>query len=305
MASALAAQGVVQQNIRYLSKSTEKGKRENIKKFLRMLLERGVVGRVMSEEKRPHSAGNNEVHAWYQLVQEYRERSNECRRLKHRLLSELTVLFPECVRPSALELKKQKKRIEPLPPGTWTKKMEPVLECPDPSVLKERSDIPAAVRELAGRSLSRFISAEVRAHHTALHAENLKSYREAGAQRDEALERVHKVVGAHPIARHFEDSDSALVLAGLIGWRKWPWRELRAFAGLAVTAVDSRGNPRISRVRGEIRQYLYILRSTTIGKDLSALPPETIQRLKDEKKRSRLVKELEKLLKNLWKMYLR
>ena len=273
--------------VRYLAKPTEKGSRQSMAKFARAALGSGITGRFFFEEKRP--SAQEEEHPWYRTAREYLSATNEVRRAKHLILSDLSVLFPEGVKPSLAEQKKGLPVPQPTPPDIWTKKMQPVLENPDPRILRlSRGGVPAEVRTLASRSLALSLSGEVRGRYEVLHKGHLANLRHWEARKIEAMERLQKMVGEHPMAADWPMSDSVVVVIGLLGWRKWPhWRELRSFAGLAVTRLDSRGKPRISRVRGEVRQYLYLLATRTkLGKELAGPAKKRVKRIE------RLLKEL-------------
>lgn len=279
-------------DIRYLPKPTEKGKKINFAKFLQISMEKDFLGRNFFMEKRPEQEPE---HDWYKMAKEYIEITEEVRRAKHLVLSTMAVLFPEAVRPSSSEIKREKVIPQPTPSDLWTKKMGVVLKNPNPIGLENDLSVPGVVRILAKSSLGRNLPQEIRDHHANLHRDYLDNLRDWKVRKEKAMGRLKELVGDHPIVQNFPKSDSAVVLTALLGWRSWPsWRSnhLQSFCGLALTRLDSKGNRRTSRKRPEITNYLYLLATCTDkGKELSGEGP--------------LVRRLERLLKNIWRMGLK
>lgn len=290
-ASALSQDGFVPM---YLAVETKTGVRGGFKKIALALLEKGVRGRAFFSEKRPVQGlppGANM--SWNETAETYLHASDAVRRAKHHLLSNLAVLFPEVVKPSATEIKKGRPVPQPAPSDLWTKKMRPVLESPDPYFWENDSTLPV-VAQLAGKSLGKFVSAFDRNEYRRRYNQALNEFNMAVKEKNTAMEKLQGLVKDHALLKAFPDSDIAVVLVGLLGWRQWPsWPELRSYCGLAVTRMDSKGKPRISRVRPGTRMYLYLLATRVRkGKVLAG----------DAKKR---VKRIERLLKKLWQGALR
>lgn len=292
--------------IYYIGRPREKGKKIDFKKYLQNALESGMTGHPFFAEQLPKTEEIN--HPWYRVAHEYLRAINEVRRAKHLVLSTLSILFPEVVKPSGIEMKKGQPIPYPVPPGIWNKNMKGVRENPNPDLLQSEFSVPDAVRTLAKQSLGKSLPAEVRTRYTRLHQEYLVNLTAWEENAEEAMARLKVFVREHPMAQAFPTAESAIVLCALIGWRVWPdWRELRSFAGLAVTQMDAKGNMRISRVRGEIRQYAYLLLKSTIGKEMVS---ELDLRAKLAKEggtpiRHMNVKRIEKLLKELRKRFLK
>jgi hypothetical protein len=228
----------------------------------------------------------------YRLALEYLQATNEVREAKHHLLDHLRVLFPEIVPIKTISQEKRGATIL-LPvksvPDIFTKKMERVLWNPDPEFLATEDDLPEKIRELARDSLGRYLPYELKEKTLVSYQEALRNYFEQLEVKERKLQELQERVKNHRLVKIFKQSESICVLVGLLGWRAWPnWRELRRFAGLDVSRIDSKGRPRISRLRPEIRQYLFLLLKTNLGKRLT----------KDVKGR---VKKIERMLKYLWK----
>jgi hypothetical protein len=243
---------------------------------------------------------------WEELAGQYLQLTNDVREGKHRVLSCLSVLFPEAIQASLQERKKGRPIPQPMPPGIWTKKMSGVLANPDPFVLESDPGVPAVIHELAQKSLGREIQPDMKAEYMTRYIRHRGELQTAERQKQIVFDQLQRMVGNHPLARAFPNSDSAVVLTGLIGWRNWPqWRELRAYCGLSLTRMDTKGNSQISRVRPNVRQYLYLLVTRTqVGKSFAA----TVRQELDDrgyKGRGRRVKILEKFLKDLWRKYLK
>lgn len=292
--------------IRYLGRPREKGKKFDFKKYLRHALESGMIGCPFLAEQLLKTEEIN--HPWYRVAHEYLRAINEVRRAKHLVLSTLSILFPEVVKPSDIEMKKGQPIPYPVPPGIWNKNMKSVRENPDPELLQSESSVSDAVQTLAKKSLGQSLPKEVRTRYMRLHQEYLANLVAWEDNAEEAMARLKVFVREHPMAQAFPTAESAIVLCALIGWRVWPdWRELRSFAGLAVTQMDAKGNMRISRVRGEVRQYAYLLLKSTVGKEMVS---ELDLRAKLAKERGTPirhmnVKRIEKLLKELRKRFLK
>lgn len=254
--------------ILFVAKPTEKGVRQSVLAFGWLVLERSIRGRDFFEEKRPLTEPD---HQWYQLALGYLAAANELREARHHLLSTLVVLFPEVIRPSAAERGKGKPVPEPIPPGTWTRGMIPVLANPDPWSLAESEEVPAAIRILAASSLGRDLPKATIEHYRGLHREHLKMFNLTQETKARHIKDLSKLVEGHLMLRDFSESDSMIVLTALIGWRRWEhFNYLRHFAGLAVSRIDGKGNARISRQRGPVRQYLYlVMTKTTLGRAIT------------------------------------
>lgn len=170
--------------------------------------------------------------------------------------------------------------------------MRPVLENPNPRILEENEDIPLAVKELAARSLAKYIPAGIRKETEERYKRLLARYYRASKEKEMAIEALRKQIGYHPLVELFNNCNTIYVVLGFLGWRNWPnWRELRSFCGLAVTRIDNRGNPHIARKRPEIRKFLYLLAMrTSKGKGV----------IKDLQGKSHIkIKRVERILKYL------
>lgn len=288
-----------QTTIRYFPRQKMgRGVRENTPKFLRTVLGNQLIGRDFFGEKRIGIGTPPEEHPLYATAMEYHNATDEVRRGKHHLLSDIKILFPEAILPALAERKKGKPIPQPSPPDIWTKKMRVVLENPDPFVLADNNTAPPAIRALSKSSLGRYLPAEVRRRNTELHQEHLNGLRVWEDNKALSLERMRELVGAHPMIREmFPESDSALVLCAFLAWKAWPgkrhgWPSLVRFLGMDVSEIDSKGKSRISRIRPAPRQYLYLLVTRTkIGKEIAG--------------EGRRVPRMERVLKHLWKQYLR
>lgn len=231
----------------------------------------------------------------YRLASEYLQVANEVREAKHHVLDGLSILFPELVPAGTTSKVVKGKRVDlplpqPQPPGLFTKRMMPVLAKPDPLKLSEDPLVPWTVRELARKSLGRYLPKDLREQTMAGHQQALINYYQQVEYKEGKLQALKEAVSQHRLVQIFGEGDIISVVVAFLGWRAWPyWRELRRFCGLDVSRIDSKGRPRISRVRPEIRQYLYLLAiRTKIGREVT----------KDVKRR---VKKIERLLKYLWK----
>ncbi len=290
--------------IRYVPKPSKKGSRENLPKFLAAVLQSGITGASFFAERKPKQEGDTEdphPHAWYRMSHEYVTATDQVRRAKHLVLSTMAVLFPEAIRPSQDEIRKGRPMQNPLPPNIWTGKMKKVLQNPDPFSLQEDASVPEAVRTHAKTSLGRSVPREKREHYMKLHREYYANLLQWLKTQEEVLGRLSEAVGGHPMMQIDPKSVTLTVLCGFIGWREWSWRELQSFCGLAVTRVDERGKPRISRMRKPIRNYLYLIATLTKwGKELVATKDG---KLLDPPLKTR-VKRIEGLLGALRRRYL-
>ena len=291
-------------DIRYVPRPSKKGAKDNMAKFLTNVLSSGIMGKSFFQERKPDPKNGedaSEEHPWYRLSQEYNTATDEVRRARHLVLSTLSILFPEAVKPGQIDLKKGRPVPQPIPPGVWTKGMRRVLENPDPFFLEDEAMVRSTVRELAKKSLGKHIPREKRDHYLTLHLEYLTNLDKWLRVQEETLGRLREAISGHPIMQIDPDSVTLAVLCGYIGWRSWPsWRELQAFTGLLVSRVDEKGRPRIGRQRKMIRNYLYLMLGTKWGKEIVAakdgVPIDPPLKTK--------VKRIEGLLGGLRRMYL-
>ncbi|HBV33453.1 TPA: hypothetical protein DEB72_02965 [Patescibacteria group bacterium] len=290
LASALKERGI---EPKYLAVETKAGSRGGFKKTALKFLEQGVEGRPFFLEKRPSGPPPGSNMSWNEAAETYLTAANNVRRAKHNLLSNLSVLFPEVVKPSSGDIKKGRPVPNPAPSDLWTKKMRPVLENPDPFCWDNSTSLPI-VAELAQQSLGKFVQASDRNEYRRRYNQALYEFNMAEKEKDKAMEKLKGLVAEHALVKAFPDSEIVVVLAGLVGWREWSnWRELRSYCGLAVTRIDSKGKARTSRVRPHTRMYLYLLATRTKrGKVLAG----------DATKR---IKRIQHLLKKLWQGALR
>lgn len=265
---------------RFVPKPTQKGRRQNMVAFAKLIWRTQELGRPFppSDIPRPQQSieeQEEEPHPAYKAARLYLEATDEVRRWKHKVMSMVVILFPEAVRPSMAELKKDdaghclKPVPQPIPPDLWTKKMAFVLQNPNPSLLESTDQkIPDKVRTLAETSLGRSIPGPLRSHYQGLLDQFLTALALAGSHKQAAMDTLKESIKPLPVAVRlmalFPDSETACVLAASLGWRTWNnWRELQLFCGLAPTRIDHKGNRHISRVRGHIRQYLYLMATLT------------------------------------------
>lgn len=208
--------------------------------------------------------------------------ADDLRRSKHRILNELRLIFPELVS---------------LGTKLWGKKAAAALE-------EGRFDYFRNYGLELNESLARFMPGDeirqAREKLPGLFAE----LRQIEARERELLSEINALVRNHPIVQMFSGSDSAKRLVLLIGWRKWgstkrDFRQLRKYAGLAVSRIDAKGNPRISRERPAIRTNLYFLLRTREGKRI--IEEAEVRLDRELKKRP---KRMEILLKEIWRNYL-
>ncbi|GEM_PF-3225053 len=255
--------------IRYVMRKAQKGTKEDMSKFLQNALQKGAKTVPFFAEPRnamPVNAhqDDGQEHLWYRTAMEYMRASTEVRRAKHLVLSTISVLFPEAVRPSTRELHKVKAVPTPMPPDLWTQRMKIVLDNPDPFVLEDHSSAPMQIHILAADSVGRALPDDIRAHYKKIHAEYLQNMYAWQRVKEETMGRLQALVADHPLMAAAPDSELLAVVCGLVGWRAWPsWRELAKFAGLEVSRVDESGNPRISRVRAPLRNYLFLITTLT------------------------------------------
>jgi len=261
----LSANGI---SIRYLNMKQERGargKKGNISSSLINALRAGVNTFPFFKLQPTQDVGHErEEHKNVRLAREYLDACDKGRQIKHHLLDCLAVVFPECV-PSKITEKRTKDGVialpvpEPHPPSVFGKKMRPVLECPNPFMLENNETINEHIRALAKMSLGRSIPESDRLREIDAHRTFVKQYDEWMDIKEKKMVAIRYAVGNHPAVAEFGGGDSIFVVLALLGWTPWPhWRQLRRYAGLDVSCVDAKGRPRISRVRGEIRQYLYL-----------------------------------------------
>ena len=290
--------------VNYVAKPTEKGKRENLPKFAERVLVAGdVFGHPFLADKRPsHKTGEPEVpHHWYALCLAYHSATNVVREQKHLVLSGLTRIFPEVVRPPYAEVKQALEQGLPFPNplprhDIWTKKMRPVLQAPDPRAWQSEvwlNALPAEVIILARKSLGLEISEEALAYYDELHQQRLADLRTAQETKEFTYSVLAEAVASHPLVAAFPDSVIAVTLAGFLGWRTWhKWEWIRSFCGLGVDRFDG-AKHHINGKRPEIRQALYLLATRTRkGREFSH-------------DKTHRIKRIETVLRELHKAYLR
>jgi len=306
-AAMLREQGIEPLYCRFMAERGKRGRVGNVANSLVTILTTGVRSRpyflqkqtVLEDEaeKLPHT---------YRVALEYLEATDQVRQAKHHVLDGLVILFPEAVKSEGKEVDGAALPVpEPQPPGLFTKKMEKVLANPDPFALECDLEVPDAISTLAARSLGRWVPKDFRAQVAATYRRDLANYYSQARRKEEKLAELRELMAEHPLVVEYGGGDTITVVAALIGWRMWPhWRELRRYCGLDVSRLDSMGKPRISRVRPQIRQYLYLFMSmTTAGKEIAARVANVRE---DGTKRTHLrVKRLEKVLKTFWYACLR
>lgn len=294
-ACALVDQGV---DCFYYVFKTERGKRGrtgNMANVLAKALQSGVKPKPFFREQ-PRKPAPEEMPGSYRVALEYLNAADRVRKLKHHLLDCLAVLFPEAVKAGKIS-RRTKAGMEmlpvprPQPPGIFTKRMRLVLENPDPFQLEDEQGVPPEVREFARKSLGRYIPLELRRKTLNDHRIFLAQYDHHVALKEAKMEEVRRIAAQHPLFELFDGRDTISLLIAFLGWRTWlgkrGWRGVRRFCGLDVSCIDSKGNPRISRVRPEIRQYLFLLKKTKKGGEITNGVEGR-------------VKQLERLLKYLW-----
>lgn len=276
----------------------ERGKRGRVGSVSEMLLKvvgSGIRPRPFFKKEPARIRPKEELPTSYRLALEYLDITNEIRELKHHLLDCLSILFPEVVRAGKTTklIKGQEIKLpvpEPQPPDIFTKKMRLVLENPNPYLLVHEDRVPEEVRVLALDSLGRMIPRGLWEKTLADHRQFLIEYDRQLKLKQAKMKELKTKVAPHRLMELFGEGDIITVLTAFLGWRAWPnWRELRRFCGLDVTRLDSQGKPHISRVRPQIRQYLYLFATrTNEGKKITA----------GVKGR---VKRIERVLKFFWK----
>jgi len=204
---------------------------------------------------------------------------NDLRQCKHRMINSLRIIFPELIS---------------LGNKLWGKKALEALEKSDFAFFQHYG------LELE-KSLASYVpQLEKDSAHKALRA-LLKELRDIEQREDASNAEIERLSSGHAIVEMFPGSDSARRLALRIGWRNWgftkrDFRKLRGYAGLSVSRIDSKGNPRISRERPEIRKALFFLLRTAEGKRIITEAEERLGREKMKRP-----KRMEILLKEIWK----
>lgn len=272
-----------------------RGRIGNVSKLAVKLLSSGVAPSPFFRQRQPEDKAQPELPTIYQMADEYLAEANFVREFKHRILNCLAITFPEVVKAGTTFKVVQGNMIplpvpSPQPPDLFTKKMRIVLEHPDPDWLAIiENKVPSEVKELAKKSLARFVPSEIRQEALANCSGYLKEYEAHLVLKEEKMAVLREALKDHSLVKLFGGGDFATVVAAYLGWRQWPnFRELRRFCGLDVSRIDSKGKPRISRVRPNIRQYLFLLGiMTKKGRKITG----------GTKKR---VKKIERLLKYCW-----
>lgn len=310
-AAALKGEGIEPYYYRFQAERGKRGRVGNVAKSLMQILTTGVRSRPYFLQKQEAGLdGEEKLPSTVRIAREYLDATDQVRTAKHHVLDGLVILFPEAVKSETTE--KRDGTVlpvpEPQPPGLFTKKMEPVLANPDPFELTTDEDVPEAIRTLAKCSLGRWVSQDFRAQVSENYRRDLRNYYTQLARKEAKTEELCELMAGHPLVIMYGGGDIIVVVAALIGWRMWPkksgWRELRHYCGLDVSRLDSMGKPRISRVRPEIRQYLYLFMSMTkAGREIAA---EVTNVREDGTRRPHLrVKRIEKVLKTFWYACLR
>jgi len=296
---------------RFVGKPTEKGKRQNMIAFARVILSGLEQGRPFPPEQVEPKSENKEPHPAFKAALLYLAATDDGRRTTHKVLSTLAILFPEAVRPSPAELKKDSKgeRIkptpQPVPPDMFAKKMRYVLENPDPSLLETTTEkIPDEVRALSAKSSARNIPSDVREHYQALHERYLLALAIAERNKKMAFDDMVIAIRVLPAAQRvmalFSQATSGYVLAASLGWRDWnSFRELVSFCGLAPNRLDSKGRRRISRLHPHIRSYLFMALATRFGKQFSQVAKTIMVDGQEVKVRHLRVRRIKALLRAL------
>lgn len=283
LAYALAEHG---KQVRYISPpKTERGQKVAQAKFLRNALLSGAKGRPFFEEKFGKKYAEEPVsYPWVELAMRVPILNNDLRRCKHRILNTLRVLFPELVS---------------LGTKLWGKKALAALREQEYAYFYQRYEMDKR------RSLSRYVPDAKQADAKRELAGLLAELQDIQDKLEKLKEEIDRVTRSHPVVQMFSGSDSAKLLALLIGWRTWgktkkDFRVLRNYAGLAVTRLDSKGKPRISRERPAIRTALYFLLRTSEGEQIIEDAAARLDReLKPRPKR------MEILLKEIWRRCLK
>ncbi len=296
---------------RFMAERGKRGKVGNVAKSLVTILTAGALARpyLLQKQELPDEAELiAKLPNTHRVALEYLEATDAVRQAKHHVLDGLVLLFPEAVRTEQAKKGPDGEALpvpEPQPPGLFTKGMERVLENPDPFALATDLEVPDAISTLAACSLGRYVPEDYREQVAANYQRDLRNYYVQLARKQGKMEELRALMEGHSLLAEYRDGDIITVIAALIGWRKWPhWRELRRYAGLDVSRIDSTNAPRISRVRPPIRQYLYLFMTmTTAGKEIAARVSNTRE---DGSRRPHLrVKRLEKVLKTFWRTCLK
>ena len=234
----------------------------------------------------------------------------------------MALLFPEVIRVGSP--KPGDPVVQPQPPDIFRKKMRVVLEDPFPERLTRGDHIPEPVRILARKSLARKIPIERRKLEADGLPDLLAHYDRWVKTKSEVVKALRLHYREHPAVKDdFGEGDLIVVLLALLAWKEdWRWREVRRFCGLDVSRIDGRGNDRISRRRGPLRQYIYLLgamtgRGKAVARSIDHLLTgkyeayEHVADLPDEEREAfirakmKRVKAIERILKYLWNNYLK
>ncbi|MBI2052376.1 MAG: hypothetical protein HYT38_01705 [Candidatus Sungbacteria bacterium] len=288
---------------RFMAERGQRGRVGNVAKSLVTILTTGVRSRPYFLQKQTVAEGEAEkLPHTHRVALEYLKVTDQVRQTKHHVLDGLVVLFPECVRSEGRKVGGETLPVpQPQPPGLFTKGMQLVLANPDPFELDHHYGVPVEVRVLAANSLGRWVPQDFRAQVMSTYQCDLTNYYAQLERKETKMAELRELMAEHPLVVKYGGGDIITVVAALIGWRTWPyWRELRRYCGLDVSRLDSTGKPRISRVRPQIRQYLYLFMSMTkVGKEMAA---EVTNVRQDGTKRTHLrVKRLEHVLKAFWR----
>jgi hypothetical protein len=291
MACGLREYGITPYYLAIKNEKGARGKKGRVDKILLKTLELGGNFYLFFPEVKEEK----ELPTTYRVAMEYIAAADLVRQLKHHLLDCLAVLFPEVVKALTITRGKGEKAVDlpvpqPQPPDLYAKKMKIVLNNPDPFFLETAEGVPEVVKTLAKNSLGRFIPKEFIEKTKKDYFDHLEKFRAQSEVKDKKMEEIKELVKDHLLVQEYGDGDTVAMIIAFLGWRTWPhWRELRRFVGLAVTRVDSGGKSRISRVRPEIRQYLYLFMTLTkAGKEM-------VSHMKGKNR----VKRLERVVKNL------
>src|SRR3989344_2414043 len=206
----------------YFPLTTERGKRGrtgDVGEMLRKRLISGIAPRPFFAARKDRDVKvEPELPTSYRIGLEYLDAANRVRILKHQILDCLGVLFPEAVRAGTTTQKPREGGEiklpvpQPQPPDLWTKKMRSVLQNPDPFSLAESSDTPPEIRQLAAKSLGRYVPAELRQKSAADLAKFLREYDDHVVLKDRKLGSVHDAASTHPLYELFEAGDVIAVL---------------------------------------------------------------------------------------------
>lgn len=253
-----------------------RGKKGKVATLLVKALGSGVQPKAFFRERKNHTA--EELSVSYRLASEYVTVANEVREAKHHLLDGFAILFPEAVKAgTTIQKNGQGEETDlpvpqPQPPDLFTKKMRSALANPVPRELENDLSVPSVIRELASKSLGKYVPVDLARKTLEDHRDHIRQYDAYTKLKDEKITELKKLVVDHPLTKVMGDGDVAAVIIGFLGWQQWEkWRHLRHFCGLDVSVVDAKGKAHISRVRPSIRQYLYLFATlTTLGKQVTA-----------------------------------